>query len=70
MYPALHATHVADEVAPVADDAVPALHCMQLDAPANDHVPCPHVVHVPAVVAPTAADAVPALHVLHVDWPV
>ena len=42
---------------------MPALHCMHVDAPADDHVPAPHTVHALDDDAPTTDDHMPALHV-------
>ena len=40
--PAAQLTHAVAEVAPVAADAVPAAHGVQLDAPAADQEPAAH----------------------------
>ena len=45
--PAAQAAHAADDVAPVADDAVPAAQEVQLDAPAADQEPAAQLTQEP-----------------------
>jgi hypothetical protein len=58
--PAPHATHVALDVALVAEEDVPAEQLVHDEAPSPEYVPGPQFEH--EVLA--AAEYVPALHVL------
>ncbi len=64
------ATQVTEEVAPVALDAVPTGHNVQLDAPVKvEKLPEGQVTQVDDDVAPTALDAVPTGHSVQLDEP-
>jgi hypothetical protein len=64
--PPEHVVHVL-VVAPVAELAVPAPHCVHADRPAVDaNVPVPHAWQVDDDEAPVAALYLPVLHCVHV----
>ena len=66
--PASQLTHVAAEIAPIADEKVPAAHKVQLEAPAaGEKEPGAQLTHVVADVAPRADDEEPAAHAVQLD---
>jgi hypothetical protein len=61
--PAAQGVHVAAELAPVADEKVPAPHCVHEELPADaEYVPTPQLRHAAGAFAPALALKVPAAH--------
>ena len=61
---------MAGEIAPDKDEDVPAAHCVQLGAPAEEYKPGAQLTHVAAEVAPIAYEEVPAAQLVHVAFEV
>ena len=65
--PAAQLTHVATEIALIADEEVPAAHAVQLEAPAGENEPGAQLTHVETDVAPSVDDEEPAAHAVQLD---